>query len=528
VRVVALYRVSTSAQEEEGCSLEAQQRRYHELAAVHRWETIGEFRGVESATQALSERAVLQQVLACVRQQQPDAIWCVEQSRLSRGDPLDVALLFRELTERNVKVIVGSDVRDLSSVDGRFIAGVQNLVDRAEAERLRERSLRGKRERALQGKKNTGKAPYGYQNPLPGNPQRGTLQVVAEQAVVVRHIFEMAAAGLSGHAIAKRLNDDMIASAKALKWKKSTIRQMLLNPVYIGTHVSNAWVAERGTRKYVYNIHHPEVILIEGAHEPIISRELWDAVRARLKPPTSSHPNMLTGLLQINGLASSVQYSRDSKFYHCRKGHKREPWVEVKLADAAVWNAFTSLTQNPTIVTSLMQSRQDDQRNQRLMEDIDRSEKLIERLKTRLNRLIDMRADGEIAKDVYVQKTAEAKKELASAEQIVNQARSELICVDQTKVERVVKAVQALVGNPQKLDDRQKRGVLRSVVRRVDLVSDRRDHLQPRSRRGRFTPGKVRRWGLREVRFHLAVGDPHRDEGSNKSSECCAPPPPRL
>ena len=69
MRVVSLYRVSTERQENEGASLDAQQRRYRELAKTHKWTTVAEFRGQESAAKAASERLVLQQVLACLREQ---------------------------------------------------------------------------------------------------------------------------------------------------------------------------------------------------------------------------------------------------------------------------------------------------------------------------------------------------------------------------------------------------------------------------------------------------------------------------
>ena len=64
MRVVALFRVSTEKQANEGASLDSQQREYRELAARNGWITVEEFRGCESATQAASERRVLQQVLA--------------------------------------------------------------------------------------------------------------------------------------------------------------------------------------------------------------------------------------------------------------------------------------------------------------------------------------------------------------------------------------------------------------------------------------------------------------------------------
>ena len=148
MRVVALFRVSTEKQAAEGASLEAQERDYDRLAAHHGWETVDRFRGAESATQASSDRRVLQQVLACIRDREVQAVYVHEQSRLTRGDELEVAMLMRELKERRIKIIVHGVVRDLASIDERFMVGIQSVVDRAESERIKERMSRGRKEKA--------------------------------------------------------------------------------------------------------------------------------------------------------------------------------------------------------------------------------------------------------------------------------------------------------------------------------------------------------------------------------------------
>ena len=52
MRIAPLFRVSTERQRDEGASMQAQERAYFEQAEKEGWETIGPFRGAESATQA--------------------------------------------------------------------------------------------------------------------------------------------------------------------------------------------------------------------------------------------------------------------------------------------------------------------------------------------------------------------------------------------------------------------------------------------------------------------------------------------
>jgi hypothetical protein len=145
-----------------------------------------------------------------------------------------VAVLLRELRERQIKILVNGVVRDLGSIDERFMVGIQSLVDRAESERIKERMHRGKRERARQGKKNSGPSPYGYQNPLKGMPGYGTLEIVEEEARVVRLIFNERLEGSGEKAIANLLNERGVPSPRGGQWGGSTIRRVLQNPVCIG------------------------------------------------------------------------------------------------------------------------------------------------------------------------------------------------------------------------------------------------------------------------------------------------------
>ncbi len=155
MRVVGLFRVSTEKQEEHGTSLESQEAAFRAMAEQQGWEVVATFRGCESATQAASDRRVLQQVLQCLREQEVDAIWVIEQSRLTRGDQLEAASLMRELTERGVKVSVNGTIRDPASIDDGFVMAIQSAVDHMESKRIKQRMQRGKRQRASQGKKAT-------------------------------------------------------------------------------------------------------------------------------------------------------------------------------------------------------------------------------------------------------------------------------------------------------------------------------------------------------------------------------------
>jgi site-specific DNA recombinase len=130
---------------------------------------------------------------------------------------------------------------DTSSPSGRLI--FQMLASFAEYERetIRERTQAGL-QRAYRGGKHFGAAPYGYRT-----DDRGFLQVVPEEAELVREIIENVAEGSALYAEAKRLNDLGLATPGwrygngkkrpgAKLWSVMTLSNIVRQSAYSGVH----------------------------------------------------------------------------------------------------------------------------------------------------------------------------------------------------------------------------------------------------------------------------------------------------
>ncbi|MFG0243810.1 MAG: recombinase family protein [Phycisphaerales bacterium JB054] len=505
MRVVAMFRVSTEKQAEQGASLDAQERAYHELAAKEGWHTVATFKGCESATQATSDRRVLGQVLHTIRENAVDAVWVYEQSRLTRGDEMDVAQLQRELREQDVKVIVLNTVRDLNSIDESFMFGIQTLVDRAESNRIKERMGRGRREKARKGLKNCGASPYGYTNPPAKDPKRGKLQIVEDEALVVRRVFNLSADGNSDLRIAKTLNDRGIPSPRGGQWGKTTIRRMLDNPAYIGTLASGVWQRVPGTSGFVRDYENPNAEVVENAHEPIIDRETWDAVHSRVKQAPVRVPRMLTGILNVNGIRFGGDSNHGVRFYRASDRRVGSPWIENTEMDRAVWDAFTSLATGPEFVERLMEESSNSHEQVMLGMEIEHTEDQLAKEHRRYDRLVEMRTDGEFTKDEFVSRAAKAKDKMAKMEAELRALRAKHVVYDGSQAARLVKAVQMLLPGGVALTPAQKRRVLRSIVTTVDVEAERVERDFNRDEDGRIVEGRSPRWAIRTVAFTLAL-----------------------
>lgn len=504
MRVVALFRVSSEKQGTEGTSLDTQERIYREMAAQRGWTTVAEFRGCESATQANSDRRVLQQVLQCIRDSAVDAVWVIEQSRLSRGDELEVALLMRELKERGIKVIVRETVRDLSSIDERFMVGIQSLVDRAESERIKERMLRGRRARAESGKKTAGPVPYGYRNPARHESGHGTLQVVEEQASVVRRIFALALEGKGAGRIAAELNRLGVPGIRGGRWFQNSVKGILHNMAYVGTAFANVWVGDRKTGVR-FDPTNPKAIIRKNVHQPIVDQATWDAVNSRTKLPRTSMPKLLTGLLWIDGERAGGATNGGGPHYHGPRGIRNQAWLPVRETDDAVWSAFVSLATGPDFVQALMDAAATPHQRQVIAQEIDYITQQISRQRKRLDHLLELRMDDEVDRETYAAKKAEAEAAIAALQAELGDLRGKEAVLDGSSAPRVVRAVQTLLAGRSKLTTAQQRQILNTIVRRIDVVTERTGAARNRDSRGQIVKGRLGRWRIKSTTFRLAL-----------------------
>ncbi len=163
--------------------------------------------------------------------------------RLSR-DLEDIAAIYKRLSAWQIGIVTLSE----GSITELHI-GLKGTMNALFLKDLAAKSLRGQIGKARAGMA-AGGIPYGYAVVRELGPDgelvRGKRRIVAEQAAVVRRIFEEFAAGRSSVAIAKGLNADGIPSPRGGTWNPSTIHGhrnrgvgLLSNPLYVGRQVFN-------------------------------------------------------------------------------------------------------------------------------------------------------------------------------------------------------------------------------------------------------------------------------------------------
>ena len=270
-----------------------------------------------------------------------DIVLCKTQSRFTRELELVekyIHGLFPLWGVRFVSIVDNADTANKGNKKARQINGLVNewyLEDMSENIKS---VLKNRRENGF----HIGAfALYGYKK---DPEQKGHLIIDEEAAAVVREVFTLFSQGYGKTAIARMLNDRGIPNPTEYKrlhglryqqprmknstlWKYSAISQMLINEIYIGNMVQGKY----GSVSYKTKQYKPrpksEWYVVEGTHEPIIDRALWDGVQALIAQRSKPFDVGTIGLFARKARCANCGYimrsskNRGRRYLQCSNRH---------------------------------------------------------------------------------------------------------------------------------------------------------------------------------------------------------------
>ena len=231
VKALVYSRVSTDAQERDGTSLVTQERACVRYAQAKGWVVAECIKDTASGSNL--DRPGIERVRQLLGQGVVDVVLAYAVDRLSRKQ-IHIAVLLDDIEKVGATQEFVTEDFENTSV-GLMILTLRAFVSEVEREKIAERTMRGKLERARSGRlpQGTGKGCYGYIY------DRGTGKrtVMPEQSTVVRRIFDEFLSGTSIVRIANRLNDEGYTTFTGSKWHPATIYHMLRNDTYAGRSI---------------------------------------------------------------------------------------------------------------------------------------------------------------------------------------------------------------------------------------------------------------------------------------------------
>jgi site-specific DNA recombinase len=241
--------------------------------------------------------------------------------------------------ERNVRFIALNDGID-SIQTNNDIAPFKNILNDMYAKDISVKVRSSLHAKARRGEFLGANAPYGY---IRDPNDRHRLIINPEVAPNIKRLFELVASGDSLYKTAKIFTDEGILTpadyirfrkhnpadgefVPQYKWDKSVLNQIVHNQRYVGDMVQcRKRIQSYRNHKQVWNPKE-DWIVVEGTHEGIVSKELFDAVLKAIEGRTriikkKDEPHMFSGLFFCKDCGRRMAHHIHAKsdYFSCGK-----------------------------------------------------------------------------------------------------------------------------------------------------------------------------------------------------------------
>ncbi len=303
-----------------------------------------------------------------------------------------------------------------STPQGKFMLNIAFGQSKYYVDSLSENTKRGLRQKVRRGEF-PGRAILGYINDV----RLKRVVVDKERKDIVREAFELYAKGDSRlEDISSFFKDNGITSRYGKPLKRDTISRILSSSFYVGLFKYN---------KEIY----------EGKHEPIVSKSTFDQVQMVLKQrgkpqKTKNVPQALCGLLSCAtcGMSITGEYKIKRQlngnvhnyfYYRCTKKSKTVACDEPNVLEKDLIKEVSSALQPYILpkdwaVDLIHRLENDAKKNTQSVSIVIQELKIsLERLKTKLQRLLDSFLEQDIERSVYLENKAQLMSDKKSLEE---------------------------------------------------------------------------------------------------------------
>lgn len=432
---VAYYaRVSTEKVEQQA-SIKHQEEHFEELIhSNNRWKFAGSYIDDGISGMHADKREEFQRMLKDAKLGKIDMIITKEISRFARNT-LDSIQYTRELLSYGVCVWFQNDGINTIDDDSEFRLTIMAGVAQDEIRKLSSRVKFGHAQSIKNGVV-LGHRMYGYSN------NKGKLELIPEEADMIRIIFQDYASGISTPRIEKKLWNMGYRSFKGGKISRDVIKNIIRNPKYKGYYCGGkVKIVDMFTKKQEF-LPQSEWVMFkdDGSRVPQIIDEItWEKANAYLKERGEAIKSRRTSFKNENIFTGKLFCANDGAPYwmkqHYIRGKEDVRWVcSYKIKNgAASCNSFgLAESELKEIIAELINKSSEnidsileeyfeilqssiknipDNKNE-----ISRLEKQIDLLKQKREKILEYNLDGKISDDEFISRNKEYVKQIKQIE----------------------------------------------------------------------------------------------------------------
>lgn len=314
---IILARVSSEEQARKGTSIEDQVAKARLVAQSLTIPVHAVYEEPGDSGEGFLARPKLQAALADLKAGRANVLIVKDIMRLSREREFQ-SLILRRIKEYNARVVF-CDVDYPDNAMGEFMLHISGDWAHAERRITRERTMAGKRNKALKGTQPArSMRPYGYnvvterlvmegRYPL---SELGSYQIVEEEARWVKEIYTRLARGESATSVCKWLVSQGVPTPRGGRyWYVSTVVYMVQNEVYYGSGVYGRHQRRKSDERVAlgfkshYKVKAPIEDRIIIPAPPLVDEMTWHIVQRRIAENRNTlggnprYKSMLSGLI---------------------------------------------------------------------------------------------------------------------------------------------------------------------------------------------------------------------------------------
>lgn len=462
--LVGYYRLSMEdgSSEKESNSITNQRLLVRDYITGHADLSALEFRELydDGYSGATMNRPAMQELLELIRREKVGCIVVKDFSRFSR-DYIELGTYLEQIMPfMGIRFISISDKYDSSEYNGRTLGLDSQFKGLLADFYVKDQSVKVKTAVAAKrenGQYCAGSAPFGFQR----NPEdRSELLIVEEEAEIIRRVFSLTLARYSKTDICRLFNEEGIKTplqqmhsrqkgnpkyveSKNLAWTSDMIRKILNDKNYYGCMVyGKTKIPDPGSGKEV-PVPREQWKVLEGHHEPIVSKEVFEQAHAlQIRHTRSSKynktENMLNGFVKCGHCKRNLTLSKEYKghgYYSCSyaTGKEKTECFSGKL-DNRILEQMLIQDWKRVVQTQIdqvqMQEQMKEEQNRKIKEaksDIQRLEIKLENLHSQKSWNYEQYHDGFLSKDDFIRERKELDTEQEQIRLEIQKSESSIV-----------------------------------------------------------------------------------------------------
>ena len=491
IRVALYTRVSTSMQATEGVSIIQQEEMLKNYCENHNYEIAKIYSDKGLSGKDIKGRPAMKQLLKDATKNEFDLVMSWKLSRISRSVK-DVLEIFDTFDRYNIKYKSLTENFETETPAGRMVFQMMAVVNEMERNQISENVSASMKYLASNGKYISGTPPLGYdlKPDYSGKRRTSTLVINEQEAMIIRLIFDLYTKGWGYKRIANHINAMGMKSKKGHYLAISTIREILMNPIYVGLLRYNNYTNWSKKRRRGKN---PNPIIAKGIHEPIISEDVWQKTLVRMqgaKKAVKKHNGFypLTGILRCPEcgtgmvLGGSSQQGKRIFYYVCGNFHRKgssvchSNGIRCDKANEAVLNKLVELLNNDTFADALIERMKEKQNSTNLPQKnlMETFNKELEKINNSTERLFELYESELITKEEFLkrkQKLDERKEVLKNSTEEVQANMIDYNTLDSKTIKDILKQFKTIL--LQANDEDEIKLLFKTLIKKITIDADR-------------------------------------------------------